>query len=241
MESDKQLVLPERAAPEAIQPVTPMQMLQIAVQQGANIEMLSKLMDLQERFETNEARKAYQAAMARFKENPPEVNKNRHVKFGTTEYDHATLDHATTEITKALSAVGIAHRWEVKQTDKAIEVTCVLTHEMGHSERTSLAAPADTTGSKNSIQAIGSTVSYLERYTLFAATGLAAKGTDDDGQSAEQLPEFGDFMEIIRAAATLGELQGAFKEAYKKATEAKNDAAMKAFIAAKDARKKELQ
>ena len=76
--------------------VTPMQMLQIAVSQGADLDRLQKLMDLQERWEANQARKAFVVAMAAFKQTPPKIMKNKHVKFqtskGLTEYDHATLD-----------------------------------------------------------------------------------------------------------------------------------------------------
>ena len=50
-----------------------------------------------------------------------------------------------------------------------------------------MSASADTSGSKNSIQAIGSTVSYLERYTLYAILGLASADQDDDGHSAAEL------------------------------------------------------
>ena len=39
------------------------------------------------------------------------------------------------------------------------------------------------------IQAIGSTVTYLERYTLLAVTGLAVAGTDTDGTSRPSLDE----------------------------------------------------
>jgi enoyl-[acyl-carrier-protein] reductase (NADH) len=63
----------------------------------------------------------------------------------------------------------------------------VITHEQGHSETTSLSAGADDSGKKNNIQAIASTVSYLERYTFLAATGLTAKDMDDDAVSAEPL------------------------------------------------------
>lgn len=45
-------------------------------------------------------------------------------------------------------------------------------------------APVDTSGSKNAIQAIGSTVTYLQRYTLLSGCGLAAASTDDDGRGA---------------------------------------------------------
>ena len=85
----------------------------------------------------------------------------------------------------ALTKHDLSFRWETDNgTEGLIRVTCVLTHEMGHSERTMLQATPDTSGKKNPIQAIGSTVTYLQRYTLLAATGMAVQGQDDDGRGA---------------------------------------------------------
>ena len=172
-----------------VAPITPMQMLQTAVDKGADIDQLTKLMDLQERWEANEARKFYIVAMSAFKANPPEITKNKDVHYSTskgdTDYSHATLDHVANAISTAMSPHGLSFRWSVDQGD-AIRVGCFVTHVNGHSEEVWLQAPADQSGGKNSIQAIGSTVTYLQRYTLLAATGLAAKGQDNDGSSADQ-------------------------------------------------------
>ena len=184
----------EPAATKSIAPIaptdnlqiTPMAMLQMAISQGADLDKLQKLMELQERWEKNEARKAYVSAMNAFKENPPGIYKTKHVKFGDTEYHHALLSNAAELIGAAMSKHGLSFRWDCEQIEGGqIRVTCVLTHEKGHSERVSLQAGADQSGKKNNIQALGSTVSYLQRYTLFSATGLAAKSMDDDGQTAE--------------------------------------------------------
>ena len=171
----------------ALAQVTPAEMLVMAVQQGADMDKLSKLMDLQERWEKNEARKAFVAAMAAFKANPPEIVKDKHVSYttgkGTTSYDHATLGGICAAAIKGLAEHGISHRWDVKQEQK-ISVTCVLTHALGHSESVTMTSAADDSGGKNSIQAIASAVTYLQRYTLLAATGLAAMDMDDDGKRA---------------------------------------------------------
>ena len=48
---------------------------------------------------------------------------------------------------------------------------------------------ADTSGKKKSIQAIASAVSYLSRYTLLSACGMATLDMpDDDGQGYEDVP-----------------------------------------------------
>ena len=61
--------------------VTPLTMLQVAVDKGASVEQLSQLMALQERHEANEARKAFVVALNVFKTDPPAIIKNRTVDF----------------------------------------------------------------------------------------------------------------------------------------------------------------
>jgi hypothetical protein len=165
---------------------TPAVLLNMAVQQGADLEKLEKLMALQERWEANQARKAYHEAMTAFKSNPPEIDKDKHVSFtttrGVTSYHHATLWNVTDKISQELSKHGLSASWTTKQEASAITVTCRISHILGHYEETSLTANPDDSGGKNGIQAIGSTVTYLERYTILALTGLATSDMDNDGK-----------------------------------------------------------
>lgn len=215
---------------------TPMDLLRIATEQGANVDTLAKLLNLQERWEANQARKLFNEAMAKFKKNPPTIEKNKHVKFGNTEYDHATLDHVVEQIGSALSAVGVRHRWETAQ-NPSISVTCVL-EGFGHEERTTLQAPADQSGSKNAIQAIASTVTYLERYTLLAAVGMAAKGQDDDasGLGNDWLNERLDWIQTCRPA----DLKKTYGDAFKEAARANDQKSLAALLGAYEKRKQEL-
>jgi len=161
---------------------SPASMIYAAIAGGADLDKLEKLMLLQERFEANEAKKAYVSAMAAFKADPPRIEKTKRVKFSTTEYKHALLADVAEKINRALSVHGLAASWRTSQADKGITVTCTITHKMGYSESTELTAAPDTSGAKNAIQAIGSTVSYLERYTILALTGLGSHDMDDDGR-----------------------------------------------------------
>jgi len=184
-------VVKEPSAPMVMptKDMTPNMLLQMAVSGGADVEKLEKLMELQERHEKNEARKAYVRAMTAFKNNPPKIDKDKAVGYSTSKgdvgYKHATLWNVTEKINEGLSKHGLSASWTTKQDNGNVTVTCVITHELGHSESTSLTASPDTSGSKNGIQAIGSTISYLERYTVLALTGLATHDMDDDGVSAE--------------------------------------------------------
>lgn len=237
----KQETLPIEVPPNGSQALvapTPVELLRIAVSQNADIDKLTKLMDLQERWERNEAKKAFVVAMNAFKANPPAISKNKHVHFGQTDYDHATLDHVCDAVTKGLSAHHISHRWAVAQDGGTIKVTCILTHDLGHSEETSLTGSPDTSGSKNSIQAIGSTVTYLQRYTLMAATGLAASNGDNDANGASN-GDIAEQLEWIANCSSLDELKRVYKQAYEQFQG--NTNAQRLLIAAKDKRKKDLQ
>ena len=237
---------------EELIPATPVELLRIAVTQGASIDQLTKLMDLQERWEKREAKRSYDAAMKAFKAESPRITKNAEVDFttskGRTNYRHATLDHVCDRIIGALAKVGITHRWKIAQSGEWYTVTCILTHEMGHSEETSLPGCADNSGNKNAVQAIASTVSYLERYTLLAATGLATTDQDDDGRGGAQADPEGiptqrleEMCGEIDRASALEQLRKIFTFAYREAEQAKDRTAMAMYIRLKDARKRELQ
>ncbi|WP_080398455.1 ERF family protein [Burkholderia pseudomallei] len=52
---------------------------------------------------------------------------------------------------------------------------------MGHSKMVTMSGAPDNSGKKNAIQQAASTITYLQRYTLLAATGMSTKDDDDDG------------------------------------------------------------
>jgi len=174
----------------ARQATTPADLLQIAVEGGADIDKLEKLMELQMRWDASEARKAYTRAMAQFRAGCPEISKNKTVDFtsqkGQTHYTHADLAGAIGQIKSVLTECGLSHSWRTENLQGGfIQVTCIVTHVDGHSEQTSMVCQPDNTGNKNPIQAMGSSVTYLQRYTLFAILGLASADDDDGGKQAQ--------------------------------------------------------
>jgi len=177
------------APTEVVQVTTPMTLLEMAVRQGADVDKLERLWKLKLEVDADNARKAYTEAMAKFKMCPPDIEKDRHVRFktdrGITEYKHASLANVTGQINAALSKCGLTAGWTTLQTNGDVKVTCRITHVLGHYEETALTAAIDKSGGKNEIQALGSTISYLERYTILALTGLATREMDDDGKAEE--------------------------------------------------------
>lgn len=174
----------------------PNDLIRIAVDQNHDLDKLEKLMDLQLRWEANEAKKAFTAAMAAFKaECPKMLPRDSEVDYVNRKgqrvhYKHPTLGGISEVVTPILSKHGLSVTFDSKQSKDGITVTCEVTHIGGHVIRRSLTAPPDNSGSKNAIQAICSTATYLSRYTEVLALGLATEYVnDDDGQSATSPPE----------------------------------------------------
>jgi hypothetical protein len=158
--------------------LTPMAMLAQAVERGADITIIEKMMALSERWEANQARKAFDEAISAAKADIPPIVRNAE---GHNKKKYADFAAIASVVDPIISRHGLSYRFRTTQDDK-IRVTCVLSHKAGHSEETTLAGPADASGSKNAIQAIGSTLTYLQRYSLVQALGLAA-ANDDDGKA----------------------------------------------------------
>lgn len=191
------------AAPAATA-LTPMAMLSQAVSNGASLEMVSKLMDLQERVEKAQGRRDFDEAIAAAKAEIKPVARN---KKGHNDKRYADFAAYAREVDPILARFGLSYRFRTEQDDR-IKVTCVLSHRGGHCEENSLAGPADSSGSKNAIQAIGSTLTYLQRYTLTQALGLAASD-DDDGRKSEDKPISGAAeaaINSVRECKTLDEM-----------------------------------
>lgn len=158
----------------------PSGLLALAIEQNASVESLEKLLALQERWDREQARKAYYAARTQFQAMQPPIAKSKQISFNRTEYSYAPLGEIAEQIRETLAACGLSYRFEQNHTD-GITVTCIVSHVDGHSESTAMDGPPDTSGSKNSIQSIGSTVTYLQRYTLISALGLTTADQDTDG------------------------------------------------------------
>jgi hypothetical protein len=178
-----------------------------------DIEKFERLLAIKDRIESKDAQRAFNEAVAAARGAIPPIAKNKLVNFtsakGTTNYRHEDFAEVARTIDPHMAAHGLSYRFRAEQAGQKIKVTCILSHAMGHSEETTLEAAEDHTGNKNSIQAIGSVATYLQRYTIKLALGLAA-GADDDGKAAssgttitdeqaEQIKE-----ELERTGAELG-------------------------------------
>ncbi len=181
-------------SPLSAQPaeMTPLTILNTAMQQNAPVENIVAMSELVKEWQDRQAKQEFVRALTAFKAQPPEIKKTKHVYYETkgggpnVDFWHADLSQMCELICASLAEYGLSHYWTsepspVPEYKGGVRVHCHLMHELGHSISTFLDAPADTSGGKGGPQAIQSSKTLLERYTLLAITGLAAKGQDDGG------------------------------------------------------------
>jgi hypothetical protein len=154
-------------------------------------ERVERFIALKRQMDADAARKAFYNALSDAKAEIPVINKNRGVGYehksgeGKTSYRHEDLGEIARTVDPILARHGLSYRFRTTSVmNEPVSVTCIIAHRDGHSEENTLSAGRDDSGKKNSIQSIGSTITYLQRYTLKAALGLAASA-DDDGSHAD--------------------------------------------------------
>ena len=164
---------------------------QAATDPNVDVAKIKALYELHEMAQESGARRAFAVAMAEAKAEMPVIIKNREVDYtsakGRTHYRHEDLAEIARVISPILGKHGLSYRFRTTSNpNEPVTVTCIVSHRLGYSEENTLTAGKDDSGNKNSIQAVGSTLTYLQRMTLKAALGLAASH-DDDGRGSEPI------------------------------------------------------
>lgn len=174
--------------------LTPMQMAYHLIQNGADLGAVKEMMAMSRELAADQARQQFDEAIAAAKAEIEPVVRTRQGHNGK----YADFASVASAVDPVLSRHGLSYRHRSIVADGRITVICRLAHKGGHFEETELPAPPDKTGNKNEIQAVGSTLTYLQRYTVLLALGLAT-AHDDDGNAAggDRLSE--DQVEALKA------------------------------------------
>jgi hypothetical protein len=153
---------------------------------NTDVDKMERLMAMAERAQERDARTAYYAALSRLQDELPEIQERGEIKIGqgSKGQKYALWEDINKAIKPILKSHGFALSFRTGVQDSKITVTGILSHEDGHAEETTIHLPSDTSGSKNAVQAVGSSTSYGKRYTASALLNITTRDGDDDGGAA---------------------------------------------------------
>lgn len=159
---------------------------------STGVDVLERLLAMQERVNAQQAKTAYTVALATLQPLLPVITERGRIiikEKGTEKViqdtSFARWEDINEEIRPLLAEHGFALNFSNGRSPEGlVRVTTLLKHIGGHQEETYFDLPHDSTGSKNAVQAIGSSTSYAKRYGTLSILNITTKGEDDDGHSA---------------------------------------------------------
>lgn len=217
-------------------------------QSGIDIAAIKELWAMHKEAKAIEAEQAFNEAMCAAQSElgriaPDLTNPQTHSRYAS----YAALD-------KKLRPVYTKHGFSLSfdsgdsPVPETVRVICYVSHRAGHTRTyNGPPMPADGKGAKGGdvmtkTHATGAAMSYGARYLLKFIFNLSVGEDDVDGNEVS-VPEdvVVQALDGIANCSSLQELLKVYKAAYKVASDNNDQATMKAYIAAKDKRKAELQ
>lgn len=184
-----------------------------AMNPNVDIDKMERLLQMQERIIERNARAAFTGALADMQPKLPVINERGRIEVPAKDgkAGHSTPYAKWEDINEAIRPLLAEHGFALSfrvgmAADGKIEVTGVLSHREGHQVETTITLMHDSSGSKNAVQAVGSSTSYGKRYTAMALLNITTRGEDDDGLLAGA-PEFITDLQMGDLVALMDEVK----------------------------------
>ena len=167
-------------------------LVQFALEKGTDVEVLERLVALQERVTERNARSEFFGAMTAFHAECPPITKTREnsqFKVSRNGVQKAARYAPLEEITRVAQPVAAKHgliwKWDTRIEGELMHVICRVTHVAGHSEETTVSMPFESKAGSSPQQKYGTAQTYGMRYRLIAALGITTADDDTDGNSPD--------------------------------------------------------
>ena len=155
---------------------------------SADLDRLDRVAMIYERALAREAEQAFARALIQMQRRLPVLDELGEVtdEKGEVKSTYASWEDMVETLRPILFRHGFALSFRPGLSPRGEPVVVgVLRHEAGHKEEAELVLPADVSGGKNPVQAVGSSLSYGQRYVTKLLLNLASrKLEDDDGRTA---------------------------------------------------------
>jgi hypothetical protein len=161
----------------------------LAKDPSVDVAKFEKILDLKRGVDAERAKAAFFADFAAMQIELPTISKrgeilNRNGQVQSTFAQYEDIQRAVKPILRKWR-FSVSHS-QAPDTTKEMVIVTHLVHAEGHVLSSTFKADADTSGSKNAVQGLGSVSQYGKRYNLVALLDLEISGKDNDAQSAGQ-------------------------------------------------------
>lgn len=154
-----------------------------AIDKNVPVETMEKLLAMRRELREEDATEKFNSAMAQFQAKCPTIGKTKKVMEKDNvhvRYQYAPLDAIVEQVKSVLADCGLSYSIDVEQDDKYLGVVCKVTHEAGHSEKSSFKVPIGSEGYMSDVQKYGARLTFAKRYAFCNAFGILTGDEDTD-------------------------------------------------------------
>ncbi len=172
--------------------VNPENLISQAITQKLPIESLEKLLAMRRELKNEWAEEQYYRSLAKFQSICPIIKKTKIVynKDGKTiRYKYAPLEDIINQIKSPLEECGLSYDLDSKFLENEYIAICNVHHINGFSKQFNFSVPIEDSQYMNSIQKVGSTRTYANRYNFCNALGIMTEEEDDDANNTQEIEE----------------------------------------------------
>lgn len=168
----------------------PESILRFAVEKGADVGVIERLMSVRRELRQEQAKEAFDSALAAFQAACPVIIKTKAVgeRSGGVRYHYATLDSIVSQVKELLQQNGFSFSLDTKVESGWVEAICKVTHREGHSQLSNFKVPIDPKAFMNEQQKFASALTFAKRYAFVNAFGILTCDEDTDGQTKQPKP-----------------------------------------------------
>ena len=181
MKTDVEIV--EERAPAAV-PVDAAALITMALEKGASIDTLERLMALREKLRQEAEEREFYEALSAFQAECPVIIKDHEAKGKKGFiYKYTPMETIKPIAQPLLTKHGFSYRMEFEFDEVSVTAECILSHRGGHSVSTKVRIPIDKEAYMNDSQKVGAACTYAGRYAFVGGTGVVCGGEDTDAQN----------------------------------------------------------
>ena len=188
MKEEKKALIPK----ESIVPKKPKQettdlsvesFISQAIATKGPIDTLERLFALREKVKAEQAKEAFDKSMAAFQVKCPTIKKKKDVPTGTGKkaYSYAPLEDIVEQVKVLLQEHGFSYSTQTETKENAVKSTCIVKHEFGHSESSSMEVPlGNKTNIMSQTQVVAAALTFAKRYAFCNAFGIMTADEDNE-------------------------------------------------------------
>ena len=195
---------------------SPEQLIAMAIQNGTPVETMERILAMAKDVKAEQAKEAFNNAMADFQGECPTIKKTRGVplKSGKIAYHYAPIDSIVNQVKDLIKKYGFSYmiKTETLKNEKgetSVKSICIVKHRLGHAEQSEMEVPlGNKTDIMSSSQVVASASTFSKRYAFCNAFGIMTGDEDDDARTTKTVEIVSDYDRAMNMISKANDIDG---------------------------------